>query len=184
TVPFINLNLNSVQFQFTRNNNFQKDSSAQANLFSQTANDVFSVVLPYDVDKGAQGNFRVQVTKGNQFAQGVNTLTEDDQFSLEFNQKLLQNQTLHIPFTHLKLKLDEPLEARLVLTTEFVNNQSIYSPDQLRTQRYNGTLSVNYNALKNLRVGLGFTYEHLDNNLIQTLGYDLIQATISGEARF
>jgi hypothetical protein len=76
------------------------------------------------------------------------------------------------------------LEARLVLTTEFVNNLSSYQPNKLVTQRYNGTLSLNYNALKNLRVGLGFSYEYLNNVTAPNLGYDLIQANVSGEARF
>lgn len=184
TLPLINVNINSLQFQFTETNNAQYDSSVTQVLFNQTQSDVYSLTLPYDIDKGAQGNIRVQVTTGDQYAQGVSTTLNDEQFSVEYNQKLLENQTIHIPFTHLKLKLDSPLEARLVLTTEFVNNLSSYQPNKLVTQRYNGTLSLNYNALKNLRVGLGFSYEYLNNVTAPNLGYDLIQANVSGEARF
>ena len=54
TVPLINVNLNSVQFQFTETNNAQYDSSAVHALFNQTKSDVYSLTLPYDIDKGAQ----------------------------------------------------------------------------------------------------------------------------------
>jgi hypothetical protein len=184
SVPFINFNINSAQLQYTRNESAQYDSSQPAQLFLSSYSDIYSLVLPYDIDKGAQGNIRIQITKGDQNSQGVDTTMEDDQYSIEYNQKLLGNQTIHIPFTHWRIKLEDPLEARLVLLTEIINNQSSYSFNQLETRRYNGTLSLNYNALKNLRIGLGFSYEHLDNLLSPTLAYDLIQATVSGEARF
>ncbi len=182
TLPLINLNINSAQVQFTRTQNYQYDSNNNPFLLSNS--DVISLVLPYDIDKGAQGNIRIQYTRGDQTSQGVYTSMQDDQYSIEYNQKFLDNQTIHVPFTHWKIKLENPLEARLVLLAELINNQSSYSYNQLVTQRYNGTLSLNYNALKNLRVGIGFTYEHLNNYYAPTLGYDLVEATVSGEARF
>ena len=36
---------------------------------------------------------------------------------------------------------------------EFVNNQSTYITNETQTERYRGTLDINYNALKNLRIG-------------------------------
>jgi len=185
TIPFINFNLNSAQVQYTYTDSLQYASTG--GIFQSSNSDVYSLTLPYDINQVAQGNFHVQVTDGYQFNQGVGINQQDDLYSVEYNQKFLQNTTLHIPFTHWKIKFDQAIEARLVLLYEYINNispDSTYTANNVETKRYNAALTLNYNALKNLRVGLGFTYEHEDNLLTSYLGYDLFEGSVSAEARF
>ena len=69
---------------------------------------------------------------------------------------------------------------------EFVNNLSPnYALNNLQTEKYRGTVQLNYNALKNLRIGLGFVNEYfIEDNPYPYLGYTLWQINLSGEARF
>jgi len=75
---------------------------------------------------------------------------------------------------------------RLAFLAEIVYNQSpAYSLNDLETERYRGTLTLNYNALKNLRIGLGVINEYFyEQEPYSYLGYTLWQVNLSGEARF
>ena len=184
TVPFINFNLNSAQLQYTRTENNQYDSSGQQNIDTASDSDLYSATFPYDINQKAQGNIRLQRTQGNLNTRGTLTTQLDDQGSIEYNQKFAPNLEIHIPFTHWKLKLQDAIELRATYLMEFVRNDSLYVYNQIRTERFRGTLDFNYNALKNLRVGLGVAYENFTNDLNSQLSYTLWQGTISVEARF
>ncbi len=183
-VPLIKFNLTSAQFQYTHTENTQYDSSGSGLPSNQTYSDLYSVTLPYDINKKAQGNFHYQLTEGLQNTSGLNTTQHDELFSVEYDQKFLENQFLHIPFTNWKIKFTQALEFRGIFTTEFIDNESAYTVNELKTQRYRGQIDLNYNALKNLRVGISTAYENLTNTYNTYLGYSLIQVNISAEARF
>ena len=187
TLPLINLGLDSAQFQYTRTDSTQWDSAGQATTISgQTSSETFSFTVPYDISKQAQGNFHFQHTDGSTYNYGIDTTQLDDQYSVEYNQKFLENDILHIPFTHWKIKFDQAIEMRLAFLAEIVNNQSpAYSLNDLETERYRGTLTLNYNALKNLRIGLGVINEYFyEQEPYSYLGYTMWQVNLSGEARF
>jgi hypothetical protein len=110
--------------------------------------------------------------------------------SLEYDQKFAPNLVLHIPFTHWKIQLHDAIEFKANFLAEFVENDSMYSYNELQTQRYRGTIEFDYNALKNLRIGLSGINEYFTNttNLVpgqaSPLDYVLWQINLSGEAKF
>ena len=108
----------------------------------------------------------------------------DDQASIEYDQKFAPNGVIHIPFTHLKLKLQDAIELQAIFLMEFINNQSAYIYNAVQSQRYRATINLNYNALKNLRVGIGLVNEYFTNDLNSQLSYTLWQGEVSAEARF
>jgi hypothetical protein len=186
TLPLINLGLDSAQFQYTRTDSIQYDTQSIPQVSGQTVNETFACTVPYDISKLATGNFHYQHTDGLTNASGVTTYQQDDQASVEYNQKFLENEILHIPFTHWKIKFDQAIEVRLAFLADIVNNQSPnYQLNNLQTERYRTTLTLNYNALKNLRIGLGGVFEDFNEDQpYQYLSYTLWQINISGEARF
>ncbi len=186
TLPYLNFGLDSAQFQYTRTDSTQWDTQSPPQISGQTTNETYSFTVPYDIAQLATGNFHYQHMDGFTNTSGILTTQLDDQASVEYNQKFLENTILHIPFTHWKIKFDQAIELRLVFLTEIVNNESpAYQLNDLQTERYRGTLTLNYNALKNLRVGLGGVYEVFDEDKpYQYLSYDMWQINISGEARF
>ncbi|HVZ82015.1 MAG TPA: hypothetical protein VHE12_14605 [bacterium] len=201
TIPYIEFSLDSAQLQYTHSDSTQYDSSlppdkvTSANISNQTQSETYGLTLPYDIDQKAQGNIRFQRTTGTQFGLSTtNTLTTqlEDQGSIEYTQKFAPNLEIHVPFTHWKLKLQDAIEFRATLLMDFVNNQSAYVYNQRQTQRYRGTIDLNYNALKNLRVGIGLVNEYFYDTTYQlsnstpdhTKDYSLWQGTISAEARF
>ncbi len=185
SLPLIKFNLTSAQFQFTHTDNTQYDSSGSGIPANQTYSDLYSVTLPYEINKKAQGNFHYQLTKGFQNVSDLITNQYDSLFSLEYDQKFLENQYLHIPFTNWKIKFTQALEFRATFTREWVDNESLYVTNVLKTERYRGQIDLNYNALKNLRVGLTLAYENFNNiEPNPNLGYNLIQVNLSAEARF
>ena len=188
TLPLAAFTMDSAQVQYTHTDSTQYDSSAQAAIANQTTSDLYSLTLPYDINKNwAQGNFRLQRTTGTQY--GISTqdtlVTQlDDQGYFEYDQKLAPNLEVHIPFTHWKIKLENSIELKATFLMEFVNNQSFYINNVLQTDKYRGTLDINYNALKNLRVGIGLANEYFTNYQNPQLDYVLWQGDISAEARF
>jgi hypothetical protein len=193
TLPLVKFSLDSAQLQYTHTDTTQYDSSVapvsltDSNIASQTTSDLYGLTLPYDIDKGAQGNIHLQRTTGYQNT--VSTYSSattllDDQGSIEYDQKFAPNLEIHIPFTHWKIQLQDAIELKATFLAEFVNNTSQASLNILQTQRYHSTLQFNYNALKNLRVGIGLTNEYFFNSNASTLNYVLWQGDISAEARF
>jgi len=188
TVPLINFGFDSAQFQYTRTDSTQWDSSQPppAPPSGQTVNETFAFTVPYDIANQSQGNFHYQHTDGLTNTSGIVTNQLDDQYSVEYNQKFLENTVLHIPFTHWKIKFDQAIELKLAFLAELVNNDCPdFTTNDLKTERYRGTLTLNYNALKNLRIGLGVVNEYFVEDIpYPYLGYTLWQINISGEARF
>lgn len=187
TLPFLKFSLDSAQVQFTHTDNRQYDSSTPPQLSNQNTSDLYSLTLPYDINQQAQGKIFLQRTQGYQnglTTSGVGTAQLDDQGSIEYDQKFAPNLAIHIPFTHWVLKLHDAIEFQAIFFMEFVNNRSSYVYNQLETQKYRGSINFNYNALTNLRVGLGLANEYFTNTLNPQLGYTLWQGTISAEARF
>lgn len=184
TIPVVDFNLNSAQFQYTRTDNVQYDSSTPPNVDTLSNSDLYSLTLPYDISQKAQGNFRFQRTVGYLNSRGTETTQRNDQASFEYNQRFAPNLEIHIPFTKWKIRLQDAIEFKAAFLMEFVKNDSLYVFNQVQTERYRGTIDLNYNALKNLRVGIGVANEYFTNVLNPTLGYSLWQGTISAEARF
>jgi hypothetical protein len=184
TIPLILFNLNSAQFQYTQTDNTQFDSSTQQNIDTQTQSRMFSLTFPYDINQKAQGNIRLQRTVGTQNTRGVFTYPYDDQGTIEYTQKFAPNLEIHIPFTRWKLKLQDAIELRATFLMEYINNTSDYIYNVSKSERYRGTIDFNYNALKNLRVGIGVANEYFTNDLNPQLDYILWQGNISAEARF
>ena len=188
TLPLVPLTMDSAQFQYTHTDSTQYDSSIPPNISNETTSDLYGITLPYELGKNfAQGNIHLQRTTGTQ--NGLSTLNTlvtqlDDQATIEYDQKLAPNLELHIPFTHWKIKLDNAIELKATFLMEFVNNQSTYITNETLTQRYRGTIDINYNALKNLRIGIGLANEYFTNTLNNQLDYVLWQGDISAEARF
>lgn len=187
TLPFIDFNFNSVQLQYTHTDNTQYDSGTTSTIDSLTTSDLYAITLPYDINKKAQGNIRFQATLGSQnglATSNVLTTQKDYQASAEYDQKFAPNLEIHVPFTHWKIKLQDAIEFKANFITEFVDNESLYALNELQTERVRGTIELDYNALKNLRVGLGAVNEYFWNNLNSQLNYVLWQVNISAEARF
>jgi hypothetical protein len=196
TIPFVMFSLDSVQLQYNHTDNLQYDSAVppsqvtQADITSDTRSDTYGITLPYDINQKAQGKINLQRTVGYQdglATTNVPTLQYEDQGSIEYDQKFAPNQELHIPFTHLKIKLQDAIELQAIFLMDFVNNQSQYAYNALQSRRYRATINLNYNALKNLRVGLGLVNEYFFNTTDPTnptLNYVLWQIDISAEARF
>ncbi|HJT24822.1 MAG TPA: hypothetical protein VJ873_09610, partial [bacterium] len=194
TLPVINFNLDSAQFQYTTTDSLQYDSSVapvavtSANIANETSSDLYGVTLPYDMGKDAgQGNIHFQITTGKQ--RGISTLNtdvtqRDDQYSFEYDRRLAPNLDLHIPLTHWRIKLENAIELKTTFLMEFVNNQSTYLGNALRSDKYRGTIDINYNALKNLRIGIGLANEYFTEYNDHQLDYVLWQGDISAEARF
>ncbi|HUO57649.1 MAG TPA: hypothetical protein VMV05_05680 [bacterium] len=190
TLPLVKFNFDSAQFQYTHTDNTQYDSSDVPQVSNQTNSDLFSITLPYDINQKAQGNFRLQRTVGTQVGLSTNSVLthqNDDVGSVEYNQKFAPNLEIHIPFTHLKLQLQDAIELHTTFTAEFVNNypeNTNYVYNVVKTQKYRGTIDLNYNALKNLRVSIGGAYEDFTSENQPQTSYKLIQGNISAEARF
>jgi hypothetical protein len=193
TMPFFNFSLNSAQLQYTHTGTIQYDSSVapvsltSANISNDTTSDTYGITLPYDINKKAQGTIKFQRTVG--FQDGLSTTDIptyqlDDQASIEYDQKFAPNGIIHIPFTNLKIKLQDAIELQAIFLIEVINNQSNYIYNEVQTKRYRATINLNYNALKNLRVGIGLVNEYLTNYYNPQLGYTLWQADVSAEARF
>ena len=194
TLPLVNFNLDSAQFQYTTTDSTQYDSSVapvsvtSANIANETTSDLYGVTLPYDMGKDAgQGNVHFQITTGTQ--KGISTLNtlvtqRDDQYSFEYDRRLAPNLDLHIPLTHWRIKLENAIELKTTFLMEFVNNQSSYLNNVLKSDKYRGTIDINYNALKNLRIGIGLANEYFTNYQNPQLDYVLWQGDISAEARF
>ncbi len=199
TIPLINMNINSVQIQFTRTDSTQLDSAVTtqldgasvsvsgSNIASQNWSNIGSITFPYDINKTSQGNIRFQATVGYQnglATTNIPSYQQDYQGSIEYDQKFAPNLVLHIPLTHWKIQLHDAIEFKANFLTEIVQNDSMYSYNQLETQRYRGTIEFDYNALKNLRIGLTGINEYFTNTLDPTLSYVLWQINLSGEAKF
>jgi hypothetical protein len=194
TIPLINLSFNSAQIQFTRVDSTQLDSSAVttdgSNIASQNWSNIGSVTFPYDINKSAQGNIRFQASVGYQnglSTTNIPTYQQDYQGSIEYDQKFAPNLVLHIPLTHWRIQLHDAIEFKANFLTEIVQNDSMYSYNQLDSQRYRGTIEFDYNALKNLRIGLSGVNEYFYNTTNPTstqLNYVLWQINLSGEAKF
>jgi hypothetical protein len=194
TLPLVAFTMDSAQFQYTHTDSTQYDSSlppeqvTSANIANETTSDLYGITIPYELGKNfAQGNVHLQRTIGTQ--DGLSTLNTlvtqlDDQATIEYDQKFAPNLEIHIPFTHWKLKLENAIELKATFLMEFINNQSTYINNETLTQRYRGTIALNYNALKNLRIGIGLTNEYFTNTLNPQLDYVLWQGDISAEARF
>ncbi len=193
TLPFMNFSLDSAQLQYTYTGTIQWDSSVApvsltgANISNDTESSTYGITVPYDINKKAQGTIKFQRTVGTQ--NGLSTddtpVTQlDNQFSIEYDQKFAPNGIIHIPFTHLKIKLQDAIELQAIFLTEYINNQSNYAYNAVQSQRYRATINLNYNALKNLRVGIGLVNEYFTNYTNSQLGYVLWQGDVSAEARF
>jgi hypothetical protein len=187
-IPWVNFNVNSVQLQYTHTENFQIVNNDHANPANHTKSDLYGVTFPYDINKQAQGNVRFQQTNGLQY--GLSTASQsvtlsDQQVSAEYIQKFAPNLELHIPFTHWKIKLQDAIEFRATFFADFVKNESggKDSFNDAESQKYRGTIELNYNALKNLRVGLSLINEYYDDKK-PNLSYSLWQINLSGEAKF
>lgn len=187
TLPWLNLSVNSAQIQYTHTDSTQYDSAVVSQVDSYSESDIFGVTFPYEISKTAQGNVRYQESLGEQnglATTNVPTYTHDYQFSAEYDQKFAPNLVLHLPFTHWKIQLHDGIEFKANFLSEYTENDSSYTYDQVKTQRYRGTLEFDYNALKNLRIGLTGVNEYYTDYLTSTLGYVLWQVTLSGEAKF
>ncbi len=191
TLPLVNFSLDSAQVQYTHTGTIQYDSSVpdptSANISNDTESDTYTITLPYDINKKAQGNIKLQRTIGYQnglSTTNIPTFQYDDQASIEYDQKFAPNGEIHIPFTHLKIKLQDAIELQAVFLMEFINNQSTYIYNEVQSQRYRATINLNYNALKNLRIGLSLANEYFTNDLNSQLSYTLWQGEVSAEARF
>ncbi len=172
TLPLVKFSLDSLQLQYTRMDNIQYDSSQPialqvpsntAAIANDTESETYGIILPYDINQKAQGKITLQRTTGYQNGVAtdntpVNQL--ENQASIEYDQKFAPNQELHIPFTHLKIKLQDAIEFQAIFLMDFVNNQSQYAYNALQSRRYRATINLNYNALKNLRIGLGLVNEY------------------------
>jgi hypothetical protein len=135
----------------------------------------------------AQGNMRFQASVGYQnglSTTDIPTWTQDYQGSFEYDQKFAPNLALHIPFTRWKIQLHDAIEFKANFLTEYIENDSMYTYNQVISQRYRGTIEFDYNALKNLRIGLSGVNEYFTNELNSQLNYVLWQINLSGEAKF
>jgi len=187
SVPWIDFNLNSVQLNYTRTDNTQYDSSPIPQVDSSANNESFILTLPYDIAEKAQGNIRLQKTLGHQVARTVMTDQETNTASVEYNQRFAPNLEIHLPFGNTKIKLQDAIEFRATALAEFVDNSSGFVTNNLKTERFRGTLDLNYNALKNLRIGLGLVNEYFFNRTNEESyinDYVLWQLNVSAEARF
>ncbi len=187
TIPWVNFNVNSVQLQYTHTDSTQYDSSDKPKVSNETVSDIYGVTFPYDINKQAQGNARFQYTEGKQnglSTTNIPTTLHDYQISADYIQKFAPNLELHIPFTHWKIKLQDAIEFRANFLSDFVDNESFYTYNQVKSEKYRGTIELNYNALKNLRIGASVINEYFTNELNPTLSYVLWQINISGEAKF
>jgi hypothetical protein len=130
---------------------------------------------------------RFQATVGYQnglTTTNIPTWSQDYQGSLEYDQKFAPNLVLHIPFTRWKIQLHDAIEFKANFLTEYIENDSSYTYNQVLSQRYRGTIEFDYNALKNLRIGLSGINEYFTNELNSQLSYVLWQINLSGEAKF
>jgi hypothetical protein len=187
TIPWINLSINSAQLQYTHTDNTQYDSSVSIVVDSQTNSDIYAITFPYEINKLAQGNVHYQQTTGYQnglSTTNVPTYTHDYQFSFEYDQKFAPNLILHIPFVRWKIQLHDAIEFKANFLSDYTENDSAYSYNAVQTQRYRGTLEFDYNALKNLRIGLTGINEYYTDYLTSTLSYVMWQINLSGEAKF
>ena len=187
TIPVVKASLDSLQLQYTYTDSLQYDSSTPPQLANETTSYLYGITIPYTLNKTANGNIHLQRTVGSQDGLATSnapTTQLDDQATIEFDQRFAPNMVIHIPFTHWKIALQDSIELKATFLMDFVNNQSTYVYNELQTQKYRATLDFNYNALKNLRVGLGIANEYFTNTLQSQLGYTLWQADVSAEARF
>ncbi len=183
-VPYARFGVNSAEFQFTRTDTAQYDSSTPPLLDNANSTRTYALVFPYDINNKAQGNLRYQRTLGDTVTRDVYSHAHNNLIQLEYNQKFLQNKVIKIPFTKWKIKFQQAMELRITLLREILKTDSLYAPIQINSTRNRGTVEINYNALKNIRLGINFSLEHYVNIMFPEQGYDLVQGGISLEARF
>ncbi len=135
TLPFVNFSLNSAQFQYTHTGTIQYDSSvAPVSLTSlifptiPRAIPMGSPCLMTSIKKPrAPSNSNApSVTQDGLSTTDIPTYQLDDQASIEYDQKFAPNGIIHIPFTHLKIKLQDAIELQAIFLMELINNQSTY----------------------------------------------------------
>lgn len=184
TIPYARLTFRSAEFNFNRNDSADYDSSVPQKLNNSTSQRTYSISFPYDINLKAEGRITYQKTRGDAYQAGVLNWTNNDLVSVEYLQKFLQNKSLTLPFVKWKLKFRQAMELHLVLSAETDRQSSTYALNQILGNRYKGTAEINYNALKNIRLGISVTRENYIDRMDPTRSYNAWQGTLSLEARF
>jgi hypothetical protein len=183
-VPFIRFSLRSAEFSFNRNDNADFDASVPQKLNSSTSQRTYTISFPYDINLKAEGRLTYQKGRGDSFQSGIFNKDDSDLFTVEYTQKFLQNKTIKIPLLKWKLRFRQAMELRLILQSEAARRTSTYALNVTRSNRYKGTAEINYNALKNIRLGINLTRENYLNRIDPTRSYNAWLGGISLEARF
>lgn len=183
-LPYARFSFNALEFQVNRTDNARYDTSRPARLESDVTTLTYTVSFPYDINEKGQGNLRFQKTDGERIERGVETLEDGVMVSAEYIQRFLQNKVLRIPFTKWKLRFEQALELRLILSFQETEKQSDFVFNREDSTRYRGDLQLNYNAWKNIRLGLNFARENFLNHLDPQKSFNLWQGGLSLEARF
>jgi hypothetical protein len=184
TIPYAKFSLRSAEFNFNRNDAAAFDSSVPQQLNSSSSQRIYSIAFPYDINLKAEGRIQYQKTRGESFSTGVYSWDNNDSYTVEYIQKFLQNKTITLPFVKWKLRFHQAMELHLTLMTETDRHISTYVLNEILGQRYKGTAEINYNALKNIRLGLSISRENYIDHLDSTKSYNAWSGTFSLEARF
>jgi hypothetical protein len=184
TVPYARFTFRSAEFNFNRNDTADFDSSKPQKLNSSNSQRTYSIAFPYDINLKAEGRVQYQKTRGDIFTSGVYNWDDIDLISLEYTQKFLQNKAITLPFVKWKLKFRQAMELRVLLSSETNRRTSTYALNRGLSNRYRGTTEINYNALKNIRLGLSLTRENYLDRVDPTRSFNSWIGTFSLEARF
>jgi hypothetical protein len=184
TIPYARFTLRSAEFNFNRNDTAAFDSSVPQQLNSSTSQRIYSIAFPYDINLKAEGRLQYQKTRGENFSAGVYSWDNNDSYSIEYIQKFLQNKTITLPFVKWKLKFHQAMEFHLTLLTEVNRHTSTYALNETMGHRYKGTGEIDYNVLKNIKLGINISRESYIDTFDPTKSYNAWAGTISLEARF
>jgi hypothetical protein len=184
TIPYARFTLRSVEFNFSRNDTADFDASVPQQLNTSTSQRVYAIAFPYDINLKAEGRLTYQKTRGDSDTLGVYNWDNNDIYSIEYLQKFLQNKTITLPFIKVKLRFHQAMEFHVVLSTERDRRTSTYSLNEIQGNHYKAMTELNYNALKNIRLGISITRENFVDHLNSSMSYNAWQGSLSLEARF
>jgi hypothetical protein len=184
TIPYAKFSLRSAEFNFNRNDAAAFDSSVPQQLNSSSSQRIYSIAFPYDINLKAEGRIQYQKTRGDSYTTGVYSWDNNDSYTVEYIQKFLQNKTIKLPFVKWKLKFHQAMEFHLTLLSEVDRHTSTYALNEVMGHRYKVTSEIDYNALKNIKLGLIISRESYIDTFDPTKSYNAWTGTLSLEARF